>query len=212
MNNRSIGIWELCDLLNEVKRGNLEYVRNFDGNIGNLDLPFGGTTLLMEAAKRGSDEMCKILIDKRANINTTNESGKSALHFAAIFGHVLFCERLINVGAVIDMKDKEGFTPLYLAAEYGNVLVCKRLIKRGANVNTTDKNGITPLYMAAKNRRLDMCELLIENGADTSICLITERTGNYKCGDKNILRQTCQTVRVSNGYTIPNLKQGNQEK
>ena len=50
-----------------------------------------------------------------AEVNAATEDGVTALHAAALFGHIKCCGVLIAAGASLDVETKHGITPLMLA-------------------------------------------------------------------------------------------------
>ena len=80
---------------------------------------------LIHATEHGGDiAEIKRLIASGVNINARNESGWTALHFAAIGGHAEFVKILIAAGVGVNIKDIGllgigGDTALDLAEEYG---------------------------------------------------------------------------------------------
>lgn len=119
-----------------------------------------GITILMEESYRGSMEMMKILIENGADINTQDNTGKTALHYAAFYtvSSKERLELLINNGANINAKDKRGRTALHYASlsDFNEEEVIF-LLNNGAFINAEDNEGMTPLdYAIAKN-----CEKII---------------------------------------------------
>ena len=47
-----------------------------------------------------------------AEVNAATETGRTALHIAAFYGHIKCCGVLIAAGASLEAKDKYGDTPL----------------------------------------------------------------------------------------------------
>jgi len=52
-----------------------------------------------------------------AEVNAPAETGHTALHAAAYFGHIKCCGALIAAGADLEAKAKDGYTPLMLAQQ-----------------------------------------------------------------------------------------------
>lgn len=77
------------------------------------------------------------------NLNPRNESDRTPLHVAALYGFAEVIRLLINAPASTDMKarsyinaeDEFSQTPLHLAAENGNKECVVELLKQGANIN-----------------------------------------------------------------------------
>jgi ankyrin repeat protein len=81
-----------------------------------LDGTFHRRSPLMIAARRGSLDLVKRLLQAGANIELPDDLyGCRPLHHAAIGGHVEVVKGLLDAGAVVDAKDYKGATPLQLA-------------------------------------------------------------------------------------------------
>ncbi|CAE8649614.1 unnamed protein product [Polarella glacialis] len=95
-------------------------------------------------------------------------NGKTALHYAALDGHVELVRDIVSKGAAIDAMDEqrgtEGMTPLLWAAMIGHAEVCKALVELGADTSLTEKSGLTALELARAYDRdavvaaLELCQ------------------------------------------------------
>jgi len=82
----------------------------------NLDQEFGDSTALTAAATLGLNKVCKMLIEKGADVNyQISDSQQTALHAAAIRGEVPVCKLLLSKGANIGLRDKFKKTALEAA-------------------------------------------------------------------------------------------------
>lgn len=81
------------------------------------------------------------------------ETGKTALHLAAINDDITHVIKLIKAGAQLDAKDFDGNTPLHEAAYYNSLASFIALVDAGASLAVKDKNGLTP-YEKAKHKKL----------------------------------------------------------
>ena len=148
-----------------------------------------GTTPLHHAAKGGggeclSKECLELIIGKGADINATDDFGRTALHNAAELGYSGCVKLLLDEGADInatdvtdvpDDTDDTGYTPLHYAAESGYSGCVKLLLHAKAEIKA-DCGGQTPLHCATggvekeefvgKESRLECVKLLTEAGAD----------------------------------------------
>ena len=89
-----------------------------------------GKSSLHLAAETGSMEVCKLLLDKNAFVNSKTKKGLTALHYAAQKGHVELVQYLIkDYHAEIESRSSEKQTPLHLAAKYGQIETCKVMFK-----------------------------------------------------------------------------------
>ena len=64
-------------------------------------------------------ELCQCLVDNGADIDTRNDLGRTALHCAAIRGHVNICQYLLSAGADVHIKTNDEETALDLALRNG---------------------------------------------------------------------------------------------
>uniref|UniRef100_A0A673BQV6 Ankyrin-1 n=1 Tax=Sphaeramia orbicularis TaxID=375764 RepID=A0A673BQV6_9TELE len=114
------------------------------------------------ASRMGHKELVKLLLEHKANPNSTTTAGHTPLHIAAREGHVQTVRILLDMEAQQTKMTKvrqpltvrllihmtKGFTPLHVASKYGKVDVAELLLERGANPNAAGKNGLTPLHVA----------------------------------------------------------------
>lgn len=93
------------------------------------------------------------MVTHNANVNQTDEDGRTALIAASYMGHSEIIEYLLDNGAEIDHQDADGRTALSVAAlcvpNRGSVKVVNILLEKGAFVDHQDKDGMTPLLVAA---------------------------------------------------------------
>ncbi len=104
-----------------------------------------GRTLLHIYARDGGnlDEIIS-LIKSVSNINAVENSGKTPLHYATIYGRSGIVSALLEHGADINAVDNDGKTPLHYASHYGNYEMIKLLIESGADTTIKDREGKTP--------------------------------------------------------------------
>lgn len=115
-----------------------------------------------ELAMHGSEEPMKALVAS-ADVHAVDPATKrSALHFAAFWGHeniirYLATDLKLNVNAI----DSNGDTPLHDAARFGHKAVAECLASvPGANLNIVNKEGFTPLGLAIEYGKTAIAELL----------------------------------------------------
>jgi ankyrin repeat protein len=134
-----------------------------------------------EAAFNGDIEAVKQRLAAGANVNAKHdESGATALSYAAVKGQEEITELLIAKGADVNARDFGDVTPLIHAITGTNRLeIGKILISNGANVNMKMNEGGSALHylsvgMALTGKKLmteddlEVAKLLIQNGADVN--------------------------------------------
>ncbi|UJR37936.1 hypothetical protein I4U23_030621 [Adineta vaga] len=102
-----------------VRFQNEELLKKFiqhNTDINSLN-PETGTSALMLASALGYRNICNILIDARAEINTKDHSGNTPLHLAAHgYGEQIpVLELLLQHGADVNAINDDGYTPAVLA-------------------------------------------------------------------------------------------------
>ena len=129
----------------------------------------GGTrTPLSEAALMGRDAICKLLLERGADVRFAKK-GRGVLHAASQSGLLWLVERALEAGVDPRVADAQGETPLHDASFEGRLAVAERLIDAGADVNAAikagDYKGFTPLKFAVLGGFPKLTELLLDRGA-----------------------------------------------
>jgi ankyrin len=167
----------------------------------NREIPHGGDTALMFAARVGDLDSAKLLLAAGANVNDADAWGVSALVLAAHSGYRELAEFLLETGADPN-DDSAGFSALHIAIMRRDETMAGALLARGADANarlgtwtamrrqSKDFNfapelvGATPFWLAARFAQPGVMRLLLKHGADpkavhrveyTADALITER-------------------------------------
>ncbi|XP_043545970.1 inversin isoform X2 [Chiloscyllium plagiosum] len=124
-----------------------------------------GRTAFMWAAGKGSDDVLRIMLRIKSDIdiNMADKYGGTALHAAVLSGHVNTVKLLLKYGAQVDAMDVMKHTPLFRACEMGHKEVIHTLIEGGARVDLLDQDGHSPLHWAALGGNADVCQILIQN-------------------------------------------------
>ncbi len=154
-------------------------------NINERDPNRGNETALDMASNIGRIAIVQFLLDRGANIDATDPSGKTALHGACI-DNVRYgvkpevAKLLLQRGANPNVADKgSGWTPLHYAANSAHPNIVEILLAHRANPNHRAKEGDTPLHTACygdgkAQQRPAIAELLIKAGADVNACESTK--------------------------------------
>jgi acetoin utilization deacetylase AcuC-like enzyme len=106
-----------------------------------------GYTPLMAACslqKRAALELATLLIENGATLETTDEEGYTALHWAAGCGNHVVLDYLCGLGANVNAQSQTGETPLHRAARMSHGECIKRLLKQGASAKIANRVGERP--------------------------------------------------------------------
>ncbi|XP_077206474.1 ankyrin repeat domain-containing protein 22 isoform X1 [Paroedura picta] len=71
--------------------------------------------LLMVSKSKQNENLIKMLLRAGADINATDNSGRTALHYACEMKNQSIIPLLVRAGADLSIKDKDGETPLDIA-------------------------------------------------------------------------------------------------
>jgi ankyrin repeat protein len=128
---------------------------------------------IYSAACDGNMHLLTHLLAQGADNNALDYQNLTALHYAAIWGHLNAVEYLIRNGAHINTQGtyglESGWTALHHAALRLDLKIAQCLLLNGADINAQTANGKTALHKAAKSGYLKMVRCLINHGADITI-------------------------------------------
>lgn len=123
---------------------------------------------LYYAAKIGSLDIVKLLIEKNASVNNPDDEERTPLYWASQNGFNDIVEYLIRSGANVNQCNRKRKSPLYCASKRGSLNIVKLLLNKGADINKSTINNKSSLYIAVKRGHFEICELLIKNGANVN--------------------------------------------
>ena len=140
---------------------------------------------LLAASARGDLKKVEQLVDSGVDVNASDSSQMTALHYAAMHARDDVIKSLISRGAEVNATDlKGGFTALHWVV-INAVPKCSSvdhlegsltaLVKAGCKVNSTDFNFATPLHIAAQRGNKDAIQVLLKLGAQPEKVDITGR-------------------------------------
>lgn len=106
---------------------------------------------LMVVAQIGKVDGVNRLIAEGANIETTDQHGRTVLEVAVAFGQTDVVKMLLTAGAKVNREAGNRKTPLHMAAAAGKSEIVKALLDAGARVDVADQDGNEPLHIAVVN-------------------------------------------------------------
>ena len=130
----------------------------------------GCGTSVHDDVARGDIDAVKRKVERDSTIlESTNELGKTPLHYAVTFAQREAMEYLIAQGADVSAADGTGLTPLHVAAIVDVRGAARLLLEAGAAMDAKDSFGDTPLHSAAMHGSMRVLEFLLEREADPSM-------------------------------------------
>ncbi|KAK2711915.1 hypothetical protein QYM36_012889 [Artemia franciscana] len=139
-------------LLIAIRNNNLELVKLLLKRGAN---PNCGEYLHL-AVKKGSADVCNLLIKSGAEIDATNVHGETPLGTAIKTSNVDLVKLLLKRGA-----NPNCGACLHLAVEKGRSDLCELLIDSGANLDAMNANKEYPLHVAVRNKNLELVNFLL---------------------------------------------------
>jgi ankyrin repeat protein len=123
---------------------------------------------ITNAMKARDAAAVRTLLKQRADVNSADVEGMTALHWAAHWNDLETVKLLLSAGAKASVANRYGVTPLHEAATTGNAAIVNALLRAGADANAVYGEGETPLMIAARTGSLDAVKLLVESGAQVN--------------------------------------------
>ncbi len=148
-------------LINNAPMSKIQHIIGLtsDVNIRNRD----GDSPLYLAASKNMEQIGKLLLEKGADIFSTNKDNNSPLRLALKEGGKL--QDWLITSKTIVSTDGSGNTVLHYAADWEYDKAIKTLLEKGADINAKNANGETCLFNAAKSNNPQIIQLLVDGGA-----------------------------------------------
>lgn len=132
--------------------------------------------IVISASKQRFDKVVYLVSIKKVNVDLENESGDTALQYAASGKNLDLVRYLVEKGADINTRGFYDGTPLMGASSKGNLDIVEYLVKKDSDVNLQDAvEGWTALIFASMNGHLNVVKYLVKNGA-RNLCDYEGRT------------------------------------
>ena len=166
----------------------------------NVEAPNGdGQTALMLAARVGSLDIAKLLVERGADVNAREAwRDQTALMWAVDGNFPELTQFLIEHGADVNVRASAndwgsqitsepraqyrpvgGLTALLYAARSGCTRCVRSLLAAGADIDRPTPDGVTPLMIAIDNTSYDTARVLLDAGANPHVWDWWGRTALY---------------------------------
>ena len=124
-------------------------------------------TPLHSAVERGNILNVNTLLIHNADIAMVTDTGKTALHLAAISNNPVLLQRLISQAEnmnlserILNMHDSNGESALTIAIKRKNTHIVELLLENNANIYDTDDRFMTPFILAYSIKSVEIMKLL----------------------------------------------------
>jgi ankyrin repeat protein len=121
---------------------------------------------LVDAVKRGRRDVALTLLARGVDVNSGEENGTTALHWAVRASDADLVAALLRAGANASATNRYGIMPLWLAAMNGSAPIVTMLLDAGADPRAALPEGETVLMTAARTGRVDAVTALVARGAE----------------------------------------------
>ena len=155
-----------------------------------FQLPRGGWTALMFAARQNAIEAAAMLADSKADLNAQDPDGTTALQLAILNVHYDLASMLLKKGADPNVPDNSGMTALYAAVD----------MRSPAGMMTRPNPKLLDEIDAA-----EMIKILMANGADPNARLKKPIIGRHNnlVGDTSLGEGTTPLMRAAKTNDLP---------
>ena len=120
---------------------------------------------LIFAAGEGDASTVTKLLGLGYDVDGRSKDGETALHVAAIRGHLLTLQVLLEAGADVDARTPKGgtiyMTPSMWATYHGHTEYVRFLLDHGADPAAVDENGKSLLTMSIEAEKPDIEALIL---------------------------------------------------
>ncbi len=166
-------------VLNLIEQGADINVLHSELGFDNIHIK-AATPPLIYATKSYFSEVCKVLIENKANVNVTGHNREMTPLILAILNDLTeVSDLLIKNGANVNYKVERkngnnisGWTALHFAASRGRFEICTQLLKNGAKPKARTNCSAyryTPLSLAALNGHIKVVTLLAQYANNNEI-------------------------------------------
>lgn len=155
----------------------------------------------IKAVKKGNYKKVNKIIRRTSQnyINTRDNDGNNALHFAINNYDYYMIEILLDNNIDVNAKNKIGKSPLATAYDIKDINTMKMLLDMGANPNViySSSSNVPIIYKSIEDEYMDAMSLLIEYGANincthqNNILHIAVNVNNYDIVEKLLETNKC---------------------
>lgn len=138
-----------------------EKLHTYSGWVQNVffHIPVKSSTVI-EAVKNGERERLEWMLLTGTNLDESDSSQMTGLHWACQNGDLKTLRLLAKHGANVNCQDAKGDTPLHYAVQGNQSNMVKALLKLKPDVHTTNAQGRCPLDVASAGQNKKIVKML----------------------------------------------------
>jgi len=176
-------------LIAAVKQKNSSLVSDLLNKGASVGYQLDGSngTALYFAVLQGSEKIVRLLLDKKANPNDTQNAGENILN--EVLSNAILLELLLQHNADPNSNGEavdKASLPIVRAVDMNNVAAVDLLMQYGANADVYDYGVPYPLITAIKREQVTMIGVLLKHGVNTNVIYNATSPENCVQGEKNI--------------------------
>jgi uncharacterized protein len=118
---------------------------------------------LLQAVNEGNQEEIKKLLANGADIDATDENGRTSAMIAVHTDQLAIFQLLVEQGANINIRDNRKDNPLLYSGAAGKLEFVQAAIAAGADTTITNRFGGTALIPAADRGHVEIVQWLLAN-------------------------------------------------
>lgn len=166
------------------------------------------SAVLALATKSNFTKIVQLLVEAGVDINWQDQTGETALHMAARFGHP-DCAKILLEGTKDQKADPEltentfSWTPLHVAAVDGHLSIVELLITAGSDIDKFDASGWTAKEHAALRGHLSIAQRLAEVESKPSALKPNGRSSPLRSSSPSLVASSVDASRSQIPKTEP---------
>ncbi|CAK9053092.1 unnamed protein product, partial [Durusdinium trenchii] len=168
---------------------------------------FGYTSLSL-ACSVGHVKVVNMLLEARADLESSCNLGNAALQMASRAGHTSVVRALLVHKAALEAKNVEGWTPLIWASMNGQEEVVATLLGGKAKVQERDAQGLTALMWATRHGHVLVMKSLLATGPDLGLKDFDGHTVMHHARQQRAARKMLQQFEELNRQLLHSAKSG----
>ena len=134
----SLAAWKDVELIKKFIDENPGKIQTALKSDGRNALHFG----VVKFPNSGTDKVIDLLVGQGINVNSTDHTGQTPLHYAVRTAHFEAVRKLCQLGANPNQRAHwQGLTPLHLAAVVGSTNIINELLKAGGDPDLKQSRG-----------------------------------------------------------------------